>query len=120
MCVFVFVCVYVCERESVCMCVRERVCVCVWERVCVYVWVSEWVSEWVSVFVCVYVRETESVCVYVCERESVCVYMCEWVSVFVKHKNADKLQASSGDEKKYSQQKNVYLTRVNRDVMSNF
>ena len=60
-CVWVLMCVCVCERESVCVNVCECVCLCV--SVCERVCVCEWVCVWVCLCVCVWINTIEQVSV---------------------------------------------------------
>ncbi len=87
--IFIRVCVcvrvYVCERESVCVCVRAcvRVCLRVWERERVCACERESMCVCVRVCVCEWERESVCVCVRVWERERECVCMCVCCELWV-------------------------------------
>jgi hypothetical protein len=81
------VCVWVCVCVRVCECVCVWLCECVWVCLCESVWVCVWLCVCVSVCDCVRVCE----CVFVWECVSLCACVCVSVCVSVCVKCCCKL-----------------------------
>ena len=67
-CVYVYVCVYLCLHASLCACVSMSVCLYLCVYVCVYMCPIASLCACVSMSVCL------CLCVYACVSMSVCIY----------------------------------------------
>ena len=88
-CVYVYVCVYLCLRASLCACVFISVCLCL----CIYV--SPRLPVCLCVYVCVSMPVCLCLCVNACVSMPVCLCLCVYMSMS-QHQNSFRQQRTKG------------------------
>ena len=88
-CVYVYVCVYLCLHASLCACVSMSVCLYLCVYVCVYMCPIASLCACVSMSVCL------CLCVYACVSMPVCLCLCVYMSLS-QHQNSFRQQRTKG------------------------